>query len=151
MEKVLNYLIKHNEKISFAESITGGSLASRLISIKNASKVIEESYVFYSNKTKIKRLLVDENIINTFGVVSHEVAYDMAKKLNNLTNAQLCVSTTGYADNEAINHAFIGIYYKNQIKTYKIVFNHEQNRMKNINQCVEEVIMKIEETIHVNS
>ena len=47
-------LIKKKLKISFAESCTGGLLASSITSISGASKVFNLGLVTYSNQAKIK-------------------------------------------------------------------------------------------------
>lgn len=87
----------NNLKISFAESITGGLLANKLISIPNASEVITESYITYSNKVKNKVLGVSDKILDTYGAVSKEVALEMARGLKELTNSDICITTTGEA------------------------------------------------------
>lgn len=94
---LVNKLIEKNIKISFAESITGGLLARNLITVPSASKVIQESYVTYSNSVKNKVLGVKTTTLNEFGAVSKETALEMAKGLKNITKADVCVSTTGEA------------------------------------------------------
>ena len=48
VEKTLvELLLKNNMTISFAESCTGGVLASTLINVSGSSNVINESYVTY--------------------------------------------------------------------------------------------------------
>ena len=53
-EKLVNLLIEKCYTISFAESCTGGLCAATIIDVANASKVINESFVTYSNEAKIK-------------------------------------------------------------------------------------------------
>lgn len=147
MKHVLSTLIKKNEKIAFVESMTGGTLASSFIKIKNASKAIDVSYITYSNEQKIKVLGIKKELIENYGVVSKEVAYEMVKKLHTLSNADLCVSTTGYANGKHQLVCFVGIYYKNDINTYEIPLESSKSRIKNINYTVKKIIDLIEETI----
>ena len=56
MKTLIKLLIKKRLKISFAESCTGGLLASAITSISGASKVFNLGLVTYSNKAKIKIL-----------------------------------------------------------------------------------------------
>ena len=54
MKPLIKILIKKKLKISFAESCTGGLLASSITSISGASKVFNLGFVAYSNEAKIK-------------------------------------------------------------------------------------------------
>lgn len=104
-------LLKEKEfKISFAESITGGLLASQITNISGASDVLSESYITYSNYAKTKILGVKENTLNNYGVVSKEVAYEMAKGLKALTGSDVCISTTGEAGPNP-NEKEVGLNY----------------------------------------
>ena len=50
MKSLIRILIKKKFKISFAESCTGGLLASTIASISGASKVFNIGLVTYSNQ-----------------------------------------------------------------------------------------------------
>jgi len=128
-KKLVDLLIDKKLHISFAESLTGGLCASKVISIPDASKVLGESYVTYSNEAKIKILGVKEETINKYSVVSSEVAYEMARGLNNISKSDLCVSLTGLAgplgdDIHEVGTVFIGLYYKNNIITKECHFGN---------------------------
>ena len=88
-KEVINILHKYNLKFSAAESCTGGLLISRLIGISGASNVINESFVTYSNESKVNRLGVDKNLIKKYGVQSIEVAEAMAVGLYKVTSANV--------------------------------------------------------------
>ena len=77
-EKTVEKLIENNYHIAFAESCTGGMCCAALVDVANASRVLDMSFVTYANEAKIKLLGVDENTINTHGVVSEQVAREMA-------------------------------------------------------------------------
>ncbi len=53
-KNLIDLCIKNNFTISLAESCTGGMIASNLISISGASKVIDFGLVTYSNNSKKK-------------------------------------------------------------------------------------------------
>ena len=59
MNSLIKILIKKKLKISFAESCTGGLLASSLTSISGASKVFNLGLITYSNQSKVKVLKVN--------------------------------------------------------------------------------------------
>lgn len=92
---VVEKLQQHQYQISFAESCTGGLLASTIINVSGASKVIEESYITYSNRVKQKLLGVKEETLAKYTVYSLETALEMAKGLKQRTNSAVCVSVTG--------------------------------------------------------
>ena len=94
---VVQFLLEKQYKISFAESCTGGLLASSLVGIPDASKVFDESIVTYSDASKVKYLGVNPSTIQQYGVVSEEVALEMVEGLMKTTNAQVGVSITGFA------------------------------------------------------
>ena len=79
----------------------------------------------YSNEAKTKILGVDKSIIDKYGVVSKEVAEDMTKKLKELTNRDICISTTGNAgptvcDYKPVGRVYVGIYFKDDLKVYEL-------------------------------
>lgn len=96
-EIVVNKLIEKGYKIATAESCTGGLLAATIVEVANASKVFDMSFVTYSNESKTELLGVSENLINTCGVVSEEVAMKMALAVANKAKANVGVGISGIA------------------------------------------------------
>ena len=72
MKNLVKILTKKKLKIAFAESCTGGMLASEITSLSGASKVFGIGLVTYSNQAKITVLKVNKNIIQKYGAVSAE-------------------------------------------------------------------------------
>ena len=99
---VLNILSKNNLKIAFAESFTGGNLASDFVKIPGASNHFELGIVSYSNKAKEQYLNIDEDSLLKYGVVSREIAELMAINIKSLANSDIGVSTTGNAGPTAL-------------------------------------------------
>lgn len=122
-EELINRLINKNLKISFAESITGGLLASKITSVANASKVLKSSYVTYSNEAKYKELGVSLDTLEKYGAVSKETAYEMAKGLYNKGYCDIAVSLTGEAgptpSEKEVGKTFICFYYSDNRYTVK--------------------------------
>ena len=83
--------------IGSIESMTGGLFASSITSVPGASKVFKGSVVSYSPLIKENVVGVKKETIETFGVVSKEVAYEMASKGKKLLDVDICVSITGNA------------------------------------------------------
>lgn len=138
-ELLFSELVKRNYKISFCESCTGGMLSSRFINISGASTCFNESFVTYSNESKIKTLGVSKETLETFGAVSEETAREMVEGLRNKTNSEVCISITGVAgpfqsENKPAGLVFIGIKILNEVyvKKYNFKGNRENVREKSV-------------------
>lgn len=94
---VVNKLIEKGYHISFAESCTGGLAAATLVSVADASRVLDVSFVTYANDAKVKYLGVSEDTIEEFGVVSEEVARQMAAGVAKEAGSEIGVGITGIA------------------------------------------------------
>lgn len=90
-------LKKKKLTIATAESLTGGMLASSLVSISGISKCFNYGFVTYSNEAKELILGVRRSTIEDFGVVSHETAREMAKFVRDKANCDIGIATTGIA------------------------------------------------------
>jgi PncC family amidohydrolase len=96
-EQLVEKLIEKGYHISFAESCTGGLCCGILVNVTNASKVLDMSFVTYANEAKIKLLGVKADTILDNGVVSEEVAYEMAQGVADVANSEVGVGVTGVA------------------------------------------------------
>ena len=90
-------LIKTNKKIAIAESCTGGLVSYFLTSVDGSSKWFERAFVTYSNQSKIDLLNVKNDTIKKNGVVSGEVATEMAIGALKNSKADIAISITGIA------------------------------------------------------
>lgn len=96
-EQLVDKLLEKNYKISFAESCTGGLCCGTLVNVTNASKVLDMSFVTYSNESKMKLIDVKADTILANGVVSEEVAYEMAEGVAAAAGSEIGVGITGVA------------------------------------------------------
>lgn len=96
-ERLVDKLLEKNLKISFAESCTGGLCCGTLVNVTNASKVLDMSFVTYSNESKMKLIGVKADTILANGVVSEEVAYEMAEGAATTAGSEIGVGITGVA------------------------------------------------------
>ena len=132
MKSLIKLLIKKKLKISFAESCTGGLLASSITSISGASKVFNLGLVTYSNQSKIKILKVNRNIIKKYGAVSHECCYAMVKNLSKISKANINISITGIAGpkggtmQKPVGLVYIGIKRGDKIQINKYLFKSKK-------------------------
>lgn len=126
--QLLNLLKLRRLTISTAESMTGGLIASKIVSVEGASQFFYEGLVTYNTKAKEERLGVSHSSITTFSVVSSEVAFEMAKGLLETGKCNVAISITGYASENAecvekSGLCYIGIGVNNAIEVYEYKFN----------------------------
>ena len=88
---------EHKLKMAFAESCTGGLIASKMTNISGASEVFWGSIVCYDNSIKKNVLGVTEKSLQSFGAVSEEVACEMAIGVLKLCQVDIAVAITGIA------------------------------------------------------
>ena len=134
MNSIVKKLNKKKLKISFAESCTGGMLASKITSISGASKVFGLGLVTYSNHAKISVLKVNKSIIQKYGAVSSQCCEAMVKNLAKISKAQINVSITGIAGpnggtkTKPVGLVYIGVKNKNKILITKNIFKQKSRK-----------------------
>ena len=134
MNSLVKQLNKKNLKISFAESCTGGMLASKITSISGASKVFGLGLVTYSNQAKINVLKVNKSLIQKYGAVSSQCCEAMVKNLAKISKAQINVSITGIAGPNGgtkakpVGLVYIGEKNKNKILITKNIFRQKSRK-----------------------
>src|SRR5574344_1623344 len=79
------------------ESLTGGLFSASICSIPGASRVYKGSIISYANEVKENLAHVKSETIEKYGVVSKEVAEEMALGGLEALNVSVCVSFTGNA------------------------------------------------------
>jgi len=132
MKSLVKTLTKKKFKIAFAESCTGGLLASSITSISGASKIFNLGLVTYSNQAKIKFLKVNKNIIKKYGAVSHECCLAMVNNLSKISKANINVSITGIAGpkggtkEKPVGLVYIGIKKGNKTYINKCLFKNKK-------------------------
>lgn len=96
-EQLVDRLISRGFHISCAESCTGGLLAACIINVANASKVLSASFITYSEEAKATYANVSPSTIAKYGVVSEEVAKEMAAGVAKAAATEVGVGITGIA------------------------------------------------------
>ena len=120
--KIVKLLTKKKLTVSFAESCTGGLLASSITSISGSSKVFNIGLVTYSNNAKVKLLQVPKKTITKYGAVSHETCLSMVKNLSKISKANISISITGVAGpNGGTKAKPVGLVYIGLKKGSKII------------------------------
>jgi PncC family amidohydrolase len=127
--------------LSFAESMTGGALASYITQFKGASQVFKGSLVCYDPDIKINVLGISQSLINTYGVVSHEVCEAMVEACHHMFQSSISVSVTGYAEGDE-KDIYIGIKY------HETILYHLKRSTQTRTEMIHEVVQFIYEKIH---
>ena len=128
--KIVKLLTIKKLKVSFAESCTGGLLASSITSISGSSKVFNLGLVTYSNNAKVKVLKVPKKTINKYGAVSHETCLSMVKNLSRISKSNISISITGIAGpNGGTKEKPVGLVYIGLKKGDKTII--KKNLFKN--------------------
>ena len=134
MKNLVKILTKKRLKIAFAESCTGGMLASEITSVSGASKVFGIGLVTYSNQAKITVLKVNKSIIQKYGAVSPQCCEAMVKNLSKISKAQINVSITGIAGpnggtkKKPVGLVYIGVKKNNKIFITKNLFKEKSRK-----------------------
>ena len=129
---VVNLLKEKGLHLATAESCTGGMLSKAITSVPGASAVFDFGATTYSNEMKQKLLMVDPEIIESFGAVSAETAVNMAKGIKSFANADIGVSITGVAgpgcsENKPVGLVYIALADKESVWVMKLNVTGAEN------------------------
>ena len=137
MKKLLEAYKEKGLTLGSVESMTGGLFAAKFTEIPGSSAVFKGSIVTYSNEEKINIVGVKKETIDKFGVVSEEVAIEMAELGRKLLNVDVCVSVTGNAGPTAepggkpVGFFYVGISTKNGTSVKGVQKAQKRNRVRN--------------------
>jgi len=119
LEKVVVDLLAAKKwKLTTAESCTGGAIASRITDVAGASEVFTHGFVTYANEAKRDVIGVSDELLNTLGAVSEQVARAMAQGALETSKADIAVSVTGIAgpgggsDEKPVGTVWVGVAVK---------------------------------------
>ena len=130
--KIVKLLIKKRLTVSFAESCTGGLLASSITSISGSSKIFNIGLVTYSNNAKIQFLKVPKKIITKYGAVSFETCLSMVENLSKISKSNISISITGIAGPKGgTKEKPVGLVYIGIKKGSKTIIKKNLFKIKN--------------------
>lgn len=134
-------------QIAFAESCTGGMLASAITEVSGSSAVFQLGVVSYSDHIKNKILDVDDFLLAEFSAVCPMVATEMAVGILNLAAADIGVSVTGIAGpnggsaDKPVGLVYICVATKAKCDVYENVFSGNRSEVRF--QAVEFALKKV--------
>ena len=134
MKHLLELLNEKNLTLGSVESMTGGLFAAKFTEIPGSSSVFKGSIVTYATEEKTNIVGVKKETIEKFGVVSEQVAIEMAELGRKLLNVDVCVSVTGNAGPTAEpGEKPVGCFYVG-VSSKKGTFAIEKNLLQKRNK-----------------
>lgn len=100
LEKISEYLKKHELKMATAESCTAGLIVSELARVSGSGQSIDCGLAVYSPEAKNRYLAVSFETIDTYGLTSEATAREMALGALNNNDANVAIANTGIAGPE---------------------------------------------------
>ena len=133
-QSIIKILAQNKQKITTAESCTGGLAAYYLTKESGASEVFDAGIISYSNAIKNAWLEVSQNHLEQFGAVSEIVVYEMLKGALKASGADFAIATSGIAGpnggspNKPVGTIFIGAMNKNGDEIIqRVLFQGDRN------------------------
>jgi nicotinamide-nucleotide amidase len=146
IEQTVGDLLKAKGKIvCTAESLTGGKIASTLVSIPGSSAYYKGSFVTYTAETKINLLNVSKETIAKNSVVSAAVAIEMARGAKQKLQTNYAIAVTGNAgptkdaNNKEVGLVYIAIISDEKERVEEFNFGKPRGRVidKTVNKSLE--------------
>ncbi|MDR2823053.1 MAG: CinA family protein [Mycoplasmataceae bacterium] len=125
LNDIIALLTSHKLTIATCESVTGGMIASNLVSVDGASKVFLGGFVTYTNESKTKLVNVDRATLNKHGAISNQVASLMAKNTITKFHSDIAIGITGNAgpvaqEKKPVGQAYLAIVIIDQVYLYEL-------------------------------
>ena len=117
------------------ESFTGGLFAKEITAVSGASKFYKGGLVTYATEEKARLLGISKKDIEQFGVVSKEIALQMAVNGRDLLDVDVCVSFTGNAGPDAmegkpVGEIYIGLSSKDESLLFPFMLKGSRNSIQ---------------------
>ena len=118
------------------ESFTGGLFAESITAVPGASKFYKGGLVTYATEEKVRLLGIPQEDVDQYGVVSKEIAIQMAKRGQEKLAVDYCVSFTGNAGPEAMENKPVGLIYiglasPDGVEVHEYHLNGERKEIQN--------------------
>lgn len=133
--EVISLLKESGLTLGSCESLTGGLFASTVTSYSGVSSFFKGSIVSYSSLIKRDVVGISQDLIDKRGVVSHEVALEMARLSKQLLEVDIAISFTGNAGPEAMENkevglVYIGLAYLDKLESFEYHFEGSRNEIR---------------------
>jgi nicotinamide-nucleotide amidase len=152
IEESVGQLLKEKKKtVATAESVTGGKIGASLVAIAGSSAYYKGSIVAYTAEMKKELLGVEKSTIDTFSVVSEEVAVEMAVSVRKKMKTDYAIAVTGNAgpatDDTDVTVGVVYIAVASETGVFVKEFDFGQPREKVINRTVNKALEILQKEI----
>lgn len=137
LEKIVSAMLRERkQRVSLAESCTGGYIASLFTSLPGSSDIFNGGVIPYQNQIKHELLQVDEKLFETVGAVSKECVIQMADMVRKKLHTDYAIATSGIAgpaggtDEKPVGTVWVAVASPEKTIALKFVFG--DNRQRNI-------------------
>ncbi len=143
--KLVSLLKQKKMLITTVESLTGGAIASCIVSVPGASDVLHEAYITYCDEAKHKLAGVKKETLEKYTAVSRQTAYEMAAGGLKRAEADICISATGLAGPDGgteeipVGTVFIGCALRDRCEVMELHLNGSRSliRKNTVEKAVE--------------
>ena len=150
-EHIGNLLKSSNKTLCTAESMTGGKIASTIVSVPGSSAYFNGGVIAYSSKIKQDLLGVSPETIKNHSVVSSEVVQEMEISARKTTKSDYAIAVSGNAgptsDNtsSAVGVVFIAVASDKGVVVEEFNFGHPREKV--INRSVNKSLQMLQQEI----
>ena len=134
--KEINKLFREKGRtLGSVESFTGGGFAKDITSVSGASHFFKGALVTYATEEKARLLGIPYTDIDQYGVVSQEIAGQMAANGKKLLNVDYCVSFTGNAgptamEGKKVGEVYIGVAFYDKVQVFGYLLNGSRENIQ---------------------
>lgn len=135
-EEIGKLLRQKGLTLGVIESASGGLISHLITNVPGSSDYYKGSVTSYSNEVKTKIVGVKAATIDRYGVVSAEVAKEMAQGGRKILGVDICLADTGIAGptgatpGKPVGLFFIGLAHSEKTLTRKQNFTGEREQNK---------------------
>lgn len=131
---VLELLDERGWTIATAESVTGGMIAARLTAVPGASSTFRGGIIAYDRGVKTERLGVSERVMDEYGIVSEQVAEEMAAGASVSLKTEVAIGVTGAAGPDpheaAVGTIAIAVVTPDRVSTTTVRLPGDRERVR---------------------
>jgi len=133
MQHIIKTLSKTQQKITFAESCTGGLFSYYLTRNNGASAILDGSLITYANHIKESWLAVSQESLIQYGAVSSAVVEEMSEGALGVSEADFAISVSGIAgdsggsEEKPVGTVFLNVRSKEKNTTLHLQLQGDRN------------------------
>ena len=134
--KLAAQLASRGEKLTTAESCTGGLIAKTLTDLAGSSVWFDRGFVTYSNEAKTEMISVPALLIEQYGAVSEPVVNAMVTGALKHSAADYAIAVTGVAGpgggsaEKPVGTVWIGVGSRHQLIARKYIFPGDRDAVR---------------------